>query len=442
MSQADGLKTDLYELSMAAGYYQNNVGLRACFELFCYKSPANRSYFVACGLQQAVDYILNLRFTGEDIAFLKNQPAFSSVRQGFFDYLKDFRFTGNVWAMPEGEIFFAKEPILQVEAPVIEAQILETYLLSIMHIQSLVATKASRVAQSARSDGVKRDVIDFGSRRAHGPQAAILAARASFIAGCAGTSNVYAGKSFGIPIYGTMAHSWVEAFDSEEDAFLKYHQVFPKNTVLLIDTYDTINAVQKAVQLKEGLKAVRIDSGDLESLSKRARKILDKAGLKSVKIIASGNLNEYNIQELVKKKAPIDIFGVGTDMVTSRDLPSLDLIYKLVQIEKDGKIKFTAKTSPGKRTVPARKQVFRKYTKKGVFLKDIISLFSENAPPGARPLLEPVIKNGRLMGPLPGIQTARRHFQDRIGRLPSYCLSISDGKYLKTEFSPALKKLL
>lgn len=437
-----GLKTDLYELTMAAGYFQNRVKLRATFELFCYKAPQNRSYFIACGLEQVVNYILNLKFSDEDINFLRRQPAFKSIKSDFFDYLKEFKFSGNLWAMPEGEIFFINEPIIQIEAPIIEAQILETYLLSMLHIQTLVATKASRIVQAATLDGLKRGVVDFGSRRAHGPEAAALAARAAYIAGCTGTSNVYAGKNFHIPVYGTMAHSWVEAFDREEESFLKYSDVFPENTIFLIDTYDTIKGAQKVTEIKREIRGVRLDSGDLAVLSKKVRKILDKNRLKKVKIIASGNLNEYKIKELVKKRAPIDIFGVGTEMVTSKDLPSLDLIYKLVQIEDSaGEVKFKAKFSKGKKTIPGRKQVFRKYTQDGLFSEDIIGLFSEKPPEGAQPLLEPIIKNGQLLKTLPDIESIRRYARKRLSCLPPYCLNLNRSRYLKTRFSQQIKRI-
>jgi len=247
--EQNGLKVDLYELTMAAGYFQNEVDLTATFELSCHTMPLNRSFLIACGLQQVVDYISNLHFTDDEISFLKDLPAFKDVVPEFFKYLRDFKFTGDVWAMPEGEIFFAGEPVIQVEAPIIEAQILETYLLSITNIESLVATKAARVVYAASLDGTKRGVVDFGSRRAHGPEAGVLAARASYAGGCLGTSNVFAGKHFNIPVYGTIAHSWVESFDSEEESFEKYHQVFSENTVLLIDTYDTIKCIEKIVKL-------------------------------------------------------------------------------------------------------------------------------------------------------------------------------------------------
>jgi nicotinate phosphoribosyltransferase len=440
----DGLKTDLYELTMAAGYFHNHVETTAAFELSCHTMPENRSFLLACGLQQVVEYILNLRFTKEDIDFLKALPVFKHVQTGFFDYLKDFHFSGDVWAMPEGEIFFAREPVIQVEAPIIEAQILETYLLSIMNIESLVATKAARVVQAACCDGIQRGVVDFGSRRAHGPEAGVLAARAAYMAGCLGTSNVYAGRQFGIPVYGTMAHSWVEAFDSEEESFESYHKVFPENTILLIDTYDTVRCIQKIVKmpLKDKLQGVRLDSGDLKTLSKKVREILDRAGLSQVKILASGNLNEYKIAGLIRGQAPIDLFGVGTDMATSRDYPAMDLTYKLAQIkDAKGNIQYKAKYSPQKTTVPGRKQVFRRYDKNGFIEDDIIGLSGEDNPSKTQPLLRPVIRQGVLVEPLPVLEETRRNIQKRLAGFPPSLLRLDAGVSLIPGYTERISKM-
>lgn len=445
MTTSNSLKVDLYELTMAAGYFQNKVDVRATFELSCHTMPGNRSFLVACGLEQIVEYILHLRFGDEDIAFLKGLPVFGHVKNDFFDYLKNFRFSGDVWAMPEGEIFFAREPVLQVEAPIIEAQILETYLLSVMNIESVVATKAARVVSAARADGIARGVIDFGSRRAHGPEAGVLAARAAYAAGCVGTSNVYAGKQFGIPVFGTIAHSWVEAFDKEQEAFERYHAVFPENTILLVDTYDTVGCVRKIVTmpLKAHLKGIRLDSGDLGTLSKKVREVLDKAGLPHVKILASGNLNEYKIAELVKAGAPIDSFGVGTDMVTSRDCPALDLTYKLVQIqERDGTIKYKSKTSPQKKTIPGKKQVFRQYDGKGMFKKDVIGLATEKVPGGARALLRPVIRDGKLIEAMPSLKTVRETAAVQLAQLPSGFKDIDKKRTGKAGYTAAISRLM
>lgn len=438
------LKTDLYELTMAAGYFQNNVRQRAVFELFCHKVPSQRPYLLSCGLAQAVEYILNVRFTDDDIAFLRAQPQFRSVDQGFFQYLRSFKFTGDVWAMPEGEVFFVHEPVLQIEAPIIEAQIVETYLLSVMNIESMVATKASRIVRAACRDGKERAVVDFGSRRAHGPEAGVLAARASYIGGCVGTSNVYAGQKFGIPIFGTMAHSWVEAFDTEQEAFEKYYAVFPESTMLLLDTYDTVAGAGKVVRLGKKIKGVRIDSGDIKTLSRQVRKVLDQNNMKEVKIVASGNLNETKIAELVKARAPVDIFGVGTDMVVSRDVPALDLTYKLVQVEEGGRFKFKAKSSQGKKTVAGRKQVFRHFQKSKSgksWSGDVVGLFTESTPVGSMPLLRPVIQNGRLVKPLPEIRQARETAAQNLARLPESYREFRRSGGAPVTFSKEIRKL-
>lgn len=440
---SSALKMDLYELTMAVGYFKKNADLRATFELFCRQSRSKRSYFIACGLEQALDYLLNLRFSNEDISYLKNKTVLKSAGKEFFEYLRNFKFTGDVWAMPEGTPFFPFEPILQVKAPIIEAQIVETYLLSIVHIQTLVASKASRIVRAARSDGKIREVVDFGARRAHGPDAAILAARAAYIAGCAGTSNVFAGMKFNIPTYGTMAHSWIQVFDNEEEAFRNYNGLFPKKTILLIDTYDTLKAAKIVIGLNKQVQGVRLDSGDLSSLSKRVRRILDSAGLKRVSIIASGNLDEYKIIKLVKSKAPIDVFGVGTEMVTSGDRPYIDLVYKLVEIESaQGGVKYTAKSSKGKRTIAGRKQVYRYYKAAGVYLKDIISLAEEKPLKRGQAMLEQVVKDGRLIKKMPAIDQIRKYAQTEISRLPGYCNEITSGRYLNRDISSGLKAVM
>ncbi len=440
-----GLRLDLYEMTMAAGYFQNKIDVKAAFELSCHTMPQNRSFLVFCGLEQAVEYIRSLRFSAEDISFLKDLPVFQNTAPDFFEYLKNFKFSGDVWAMPEGEVFFAAEPVIQVEAPIMEAQILETCLLSVMNVESLVATKAARVVRAACGDGVHRGVVDFGSRRAHGPQAGVLAARAAYLGGCLGTSNVFAGKCFHIPVYGTIAHSWVEAFNSEQEAFENYHRVFPEHTILLIDTYDTIACAKRLVRLslKEKLKGVRLDSGNLLTLSKKVRGILDQAGLSSVKILASGNLNEYKISDLVKAKAPIDIFGVGTDMVTSRDHPALDLTYKLVQTtDKRGAVHWKAKHSPQKKTVPGRKQVFRRLSKNGFLSEDIIGLATEKAPSGTRPLLRKVLENGNLLGPLPSLPEGRETVVRNLRQLPPRFFDWKKRSVFKPKYTDKILKIM
>ncbi|MCP2620808.1 nicotinate phosphoribosyltransferase [Candidatus Aminicenantes bacterium AC-334-E05] len=437
------LQTDLYQLTMAAGYFNFNRDLIATFEMFIKRMPPNRGYFIACGLEQVVEYLLNLKFKEEEIEFLRKHPSFKNVDQDFFKYLRDFKFNGEVWAVPEGTIIFPDEPIIQITAPIIEAQIIETYLLSVVHIQTLVATKASRVVHAATKDGKKRVVVDFGSRRAHGPQAGILAARASFIGGCDGTSNVYAGMKFNIPTYGTMAHSWIESFDEEKAAFENYFKLFPHLTVLLVDTYDTIKGIEKALKISPKIKAIRLDSGNLLSLSIKAREMLDKAGFSEVKIMASGNLNEYKIEELVKNKAPIDSFGVGTELVTSYDLPAVDLIYKLVQVERNNSIRYIAKFSPNKETLPGKKQVFRFLDENGKYCYDLIEL-KENSEEkkNAIPLLEKIIERGELVKSLPSLDQIQKNTFNNLESLPNKYKKFENPEKYPVKVSPEIYKII
>src|SRR3989339_1212874 len=328
-----GIVTDLSQLTMAAGYFDQKMQDVATFELFVRHLPKNRSYLITAGLEEVLHYLTHIKFSTEAVKFIRELPAFNNVSNGFFEYLKNFTFSGTVYAIPEGNIAFADEPLIRVSAPIIETQIIETYLLSTINFQTSIATKASRVVYAAKS----REVIDFGTRRAHGPQAGVLAARASFIGGCNGTSNVFAAYKLDIPAVGTIAHSWVMAFEDEQDSFRKFHEIFPDNTILLIDTYDTLSGARHAALIGKKLKSVRIDSGDLLKLSREVRKILDAEGLPHVKIVASGDLNEERIDDLLQNGAPIDSFGVGTEMVTSKDTPALGGIYKLVEREHNGK---------------------------------------------------------------------------------------------------------
>lgn len=409
------LATDLYELTMAAAYFDNNARSTATFELFVRNLPKNRSYLLAAGLEQALNYLTKLHFTQEHVTFLKRHPSFKHVSKEFFDYLLSFRFSGDVHALPEGTVFFTDEPLLRVTAPIIEAQIVETYLLAVMNFETLIATKASRVVQSARGRGV----VEFGSRRAHGPEAALLAARASYIGGCIGSSNVLAGYLFGIPTYGTMAHSYIMSYDTEEEAFERFCKVFPSTPAFLLDTYDTIEGAKKAVSSKVKPTLVRLDSGDRFSLSKQVRTILDRAGLHDTKIFVSGDLNEFILDDFTSRDAPMDQFGVGTELVTSRDDPALSGIYKLVALKRDGKEVYRAKTSEGKRTVPGIKQVYRRFSSGGVIAEDILSLEDEAAPVGTIPLLTKVMENGTLVHPLPTINEIRERATIELGKLPA-----------------------
>ena len=406
------ISTDLYQLTMVAGYFERGMDHKSTFELFVRNLPERRSYLIAAGLEQAIYYLRNLRFRTEYLKYLKDLPVFKNVSGAFFDYLRNFRFSGDIYAVPEGTVIFANEPIIRVTASMIEAQIIETYLLSMINYQTLIASKASRVVHAA--DG--RGVIDFGTRRAHGPQAGLLAARACFIGGCVGTSNVLAAYELGIPSIGTVAHSWVMAYDDEYESFQDFNKVFPDNTTLLIDTYDTIKGAQLATKIGKELKGVRLDSGNLTSLSRRVRKILDSAGLEQVKITASGDLNEYKISQMLAKGACIDSFGVGTEMVTSKDTPALGGVYKLVEQEKEGCLIPKMKFSKDKETCPSKKQVYRFLNKNGSFKKDIIGLVDEEFD--AEGLLVLVMKKGNLLYKIPTVQQIQKSAEKNTAQLP------------------------
>src|SRR3989344_3746206 len=331
------LLTDLYELTMCASYFDNKIKDTATFDLFIRQLPKNRAYFIAAGLEDCLNYLKNLKFTDKHIKFLESKKIFKS---DFLDYLKNFRFKGDVHALPEGTVFFPNEPIISVTAPIIEAQLVETFLLNAINLQTTIATKASRVVNAAR----QKPVVDFSLRRTQGTDAGMKVARSSYIAGCIGTSNVLAGMKYNIPIYGTMAHSFVMAFENEEKSFEAYAKSFPDSSTLLVDTYDTLKGIEKACKIARKLeskghklKAIRLDSGDLISLSKSARKILDSNKLGYVDIFASGNLDEYKIEELLSKGAKIDAFGVGTSMGVSKDAPYCDVVYKLTELTNHGK---------------------------------------------------------------------------------------------------------
>src|SRR6266404_7246940 len=350
-----GLLTDLYELTMAAGYLETNFDARVSFELFVRSLPQRRNYLVAAGLDQALDFLENVQFSEEEIAYLRKQPVFAPTSSDFFKYLAQFRFSGDVWAMPEGTVVFPGEPILRVTAPIVEAQIVETFLLATINFQTMIASKAARITQAA--DG--RPVIEFGTRRAHGIESGVLAARAAIIGGCQGTSNVAAGHQFGIPVYGTQAHSWIMAYEDEAEAFQRFLDIFPDHAVLLVDTYDVRAAVEKIISAGRKPRGVRLDSGDLAGDSAWARARLDQAGWKDVIVFASGDLDEDRIFSLLAEGARIDNFGVGTALVTSNDSPTLGVIYKLVEIEIGGEVRSAAKFSVAKVTYPGRKQVYR-----------------------------------------------------------------------------------
>jgi nicotinate phosphoribosyltransferase len=420
------LFTDFYELSMAAAYFNSNqkdtIGL---FEMFVRKLPKNRSYLVAAGLEQVIYFLINFRFKHDHIEYLRSHKVFNNMSDTFFEYLSELKFTGNLWAIPEGSIVFPNEPILRIEAPIIEAQLVETYLLSSINFQTLIASKASRIVEAAKG----RPVIEFGSRRAHGPNAGILAARASIIGGCQGTSNTYAGYKMRIPPSGTMAHSFVMNFASEEEAFQVFCDTFPRST-LLVDTYDPIKAVKIALQKGLEFEGVRIDSGDILSISKEIRMILDDAGRKSARIMATGDLNEHIIHEMVSKQAPIDYFGVGTELSTSRDDPALNGVYKLVGIRiklnnfKGNKYQtiYKRKKSPGKENFPGPKQVHR-LIRNNTLVADVLTLDDEEVRDGI-PMLKQYIKSGSVTERLPSIFEIRTWCRNQVSTLPEQFKSL------------------
>lgn len=432
-----GLVTDLYELTMAAAYFDNNERHRATFELFVRTYPKERCYLIAAGLEQAIHYILNIRFDDDSVRFLKAQPTFETVSNEFFEYLRTFRFTGDVFAVPEGTVVFTDEPIVRVTAPILEAQLLETYLLSTINFQTLIATKGSRVVQASRG----RDIVEFGARRAHGPQAALLAARAAYIGGCIGTSNVIAGYELGIPTYGTVAHSFIMNYDSEREAFEKYCRVFPSKPAILVDTYDTIAGTRRAMEIGKKPSMVRLDSGDVYKLSVKVRRILNRAGLYDTKIFVSGDMNEYKINNLISKRAPIDAFGVGTELVTSRDDPALPGIYKLVAIERDGRWVPRVKTSAGKRTLPGPKQIFRKYSDDGKLQWDLLGMADEESPHGTVALLEKIVDKGSLVYEFPTIEQIRERALAEVESLPLTAKRLRGCRAPKVSLTSRLKTI-
>jgi len=410
-----GLLTDLYQLTMAAGYCQaGKAGETATFELFVRHLPVNRNYVLTAGLAQAVDYLLNLSFSPDEIQYLRGLPQFSQASEDFFQSLTSLRFTGNLDAVPEGTPVFPGEPIVTVRAPLIEAQIAETYLLSMIGFQSLVATKAARLVEAAGGRGV----VEFGTRRAHSPEAGVLAGRAAYIGGCLGTSNVETGIRYGVPVFGTAAHSWVLSFASELESFRELQQLLGEGTIYLIDSYDTLRGAQRAASLGKPIWGVRLDSGNLVELTQAVRLILDDSGLPDAKIMVTGDLNEYKILELVKEGLPIQAFGVGTELATSADAPTLGAVYKLVELESGGEKRYTAKFSDQKHTMPGAKQVFRYRD------SDLVGCSWENpeqadAEHQPERLLRPVIRRGGLVGALPEAKEARERATACRNRLPS-----------------------
>jgi len=430
------LLVDLYELTMAAGYFEHRVDCRATFELFVRHLPAQRAYLVAAGVESALDYLEELRFTEEDVRFLRDQPAFHKVSDAFFDYLREFRFTGDVEAVEEGTLVFAEEPILQVTAPVLEAQIVETYLLSVVNFETLVASKAARLVRAARG----RRVLEFGTRRAHGPEAGVRAARAAYVGGCVATSNVLAGFRYGVPTAGTAAHSWTQVFPTERRSFEALLETFPDTGILLVDTYDSLTGAEIASTLGGPVAGVRLDSGDLLEKSRHVREILDRHGMRDTKIIASGDLNEHKIEKLLLQGAPIDVFGVGTDLATSRDVPALSVVYKLVEMIREGRTEMATKFSDQKVYWPGRKQVFR-FSKEGSYDYDLLGRAEEKVPEGA-PLLKPALREGRRVRAARPLAEIRADTLRHLDLLPEVYHALEGAPAYPVEKSASLDRLL
>jgi nicotinate phosphoribosyltransferase len=429
------LLTDLYMLTMLEGFYKQSMNGIASYEFFVRRLPESRGFLVAAGLEQALQYLETARFTSEELEWLRRTGRFSSE---FIGHLGDWRFTGDVDAVPEGTIFFPNEPILRVTAPISQAQLVETRLINLLNLQTMIASKAARCVLAAE----RRLLVDFGLRRAHGAEAGVLASRASYLAGFDGTATVLAGKMFDIPVYGTMAHAYVQAHDSERAAFESFARSQPGNVVLLIDTYDTEQGARVVVALapelgKSGIeiKAVRLDSGDLADHAVKVRKILDDGGLKETGIFCSGNLDEFRVQDLVRRGAPITGFGVGTRLDTSEDAPSLECIYKLVEYAGQPR----RKRSEGKATWPGRKQVFREYRSNGRMQSDSITVEGDVQPGTA--LIEPALRNGIRVRTAETLSEIRDRTALQLERLPEYLRSLETPVPYPVHIAPALATL-
>jgi nicotinate phosphoribosyltransferase len=435
-SRSREITTDLYELTMAASYFDQGMFAPATFNLFVRHYPPHRSFFVAAGLDDLLDYLESFHFQPDDLEYLERTSLFSSQ---FLAFLENLRFTGDVRVIHEGRIFFAAEPLVEISAPLIEAQLVETFVINAMNFPSLIASKAARCLYAAGD----RRLVDFSLRRTQGVDAGLKVARASYIGGFIGTSNVLAGKLHGLPIFGTMAHSYVESFAHEIDAFRAFAKCFPKSTVLLIDTYDTVAGARKAATVAHEMRgaghellAVRLDSGDLVLLSRQVREILDAAALTGVTIFASGGLDEFGIQELLEAGARIDAFGVGTKLGVSADAPYLDTGYKMVEYAGRPVLKL----SSGKVSLAGTKQVFRLKDDRGLLRKDLIGLHDDSAPEG-EPLLQEVMKGGKRLLPSEPLDLIRKRFLDEFGSLPETYKKLRGAERYRVETTPSLQAL-
>jgi nicotinate phosphoribosyltransferase len=414
------LLTDLYELTMAQSYLNHRKSGTAVFSLFARSLPEERNFLIAGGLETLVRQLERFRFTSDDITYLEGLGMFN---RDFLSWLEAYRFSGNLYAIPEGSVVFANEPLVQIEGPLPECQLLETLALNCIHFETLAASKAARIAAVSRG----RSVVDFGFRRSHATEAGILAARAAWIAGFDGTSNLEAGKRFGLPVVGTMAHSFVMLFDSEEEAFRAYQSSFPDRCLFLIDTYDTLACTDTVIRLALDdvpVIGVRIDSGDIAVLASAVREKFDRAGLPHIRIFVSSGVDEYAIDRWLAAGVPIDSFGVGTHFITSSDAPFLDMVYKLVEYEGEPKVK----TSPGKTTFPYRRQVVRHY-REGIMDYDTVCRMVDPEMAG---LVGPCLHNGRLIRPLPSVAEIREHCRRDLSALPGPFRALPKQEYRVT----------
>lgn len=434
-ARSSALLTDLYQLTMLQGYFDRGMNDIAVFEFFVRRLPKGRGFLVAAGLEQVLQYLESPRFTSRELEWLAGTGHF---KKEFLDFLEGFRFTGDVHAMPEGTVFFADEPILRITAPLPQSQLVESRIINLLHYQTLIASKAARMVLATP----EKTLIDFGLRRAHGSEAGLFAARASYLAGFAGTATVQAGALFDIPLFGTMAHSFIQAHENEVEAFENFALSHPDNVILLLDTYDTERATHRLVELaprlKEkgvSIKGVRLDSGDLAAHARNVRRILDAGGLKNIRIFASGNLDEYALQEFARNKAPIDGFGIGSRMSTSNDVPYLDCVYKLQ--EYGGRPR--RKRSEGKATWPGRKQVYRRRDDCGRMTGDILTLTQDN--PSGEPLLQPCMQAGRRLSPPTPLAESRRLAAQELSRLPEHLRALEEDPPYPVEVSRTLRDL-
>ena len=458
------LLTDFYELTMAQGYFLHKKNFDVVFDLNFRRTPFNSGFIIFAGLQTLVDVVLNLKVEDEDLEYLKSLGIF---KKEFIEYLKNFKFTGSIYSVEEGEIVFPKEPVLRIHAPIIEAQILESVILNIINFQSLIATKTARIVEVAKG----KAVFEFGLRRAQGIDGAISASRAAYIGGAEGTSNVFAGKIFGIPVKGTMAHSWIMSFEDEYQAFEKFAEIYPQNTILLIDTYNTLHSgLQNAIKIfkklkKQGIKnfGVRLDSGDLEILSKRVRNLLDRAGLKEAKIVVSNELDEHIIEQLLNHNAPIDIFGVGTKLITGHPDAALSGVYKIVAKKHNGKYMPVIKVSdmPEKISLPYIKNITRFYTDDN-FCYDVINIEGEKISKNcviyhpdfhyrvkinnifnckSKLLLKEIVKNGNLVYKFPKIEEVKVTAKKNLEKLPTEYKRLINPHIYPVGISEELKRL-